>query len=122
MSKNILITGATSGFGEATALLFAKNGYNTILLARRKDRLDSLKEKIVKFGVQAHTICADVRDKKAIFESIESLPKEFKNIENLYENIENVTAKKLKEKLIEGKMSAFMSKKLGTIVKDVPIE
>ncbi|MDU1582810.1 MAG: 5'-3' exonuclease H3TH domain-containing protein, partial [Peptoniphilus harei] len=50
------------------------------------------------------------------------LIKEYKNIENLYDNIENVTAKKLKEKLIDGKMSAFMSKKLGTIVKDVPIE
>lgn len=86
MSKNILITGTTSGFGEATALLFAKNGYNTILLARRKERLDSLKDSIAKFGVKAHTICADVRDKKAIFESIESLPKEFKNIEILVNN------------------------------------
>ncbi|MDY3902711.1 DNA polymerase I [Peptoniphilus sp.] len=50
------------------------------------------------------------------------LIREFHNIENLYDNIDNITAKKLKEKLIEGKMSAFMSKKLGTIIKDVPIE
>ncbi|WP_071126567.1 DNA polymerase I [Peptoniphilus lacydonensis] len=48
--------------------------------------------------------------------------KEFKNIENLYDNIEDISGKKLKEKLIDGKMSAFMSKKLGTIVRDVPID
>lgn len=47
---------------------------------------------------------------------------EFHTIENLYDNIDDVSGKKLKEKLLDGKMSAFMSKKLGTIVKDVPLE
>lgn len=50
------------------------------------------------------------------------LIREFNTLENLYENIDEVSGKKLKEKLVDGKMAAFMSKKLGTIVKDVPIE
>ena len=50
------------------------------------------------------------------------LIREFNTLENLYENIDEVSGKKLKEKLADGKMAAFMSKKLGTIVRDVPIE
>ena len=50
------------------------------------------------------------------------LVRQFHTLENLYDNIEDVSGKKLKEKLVDGKMSAFMSKKLGTIVRDVPIE
>ena len=50
------------------------------------------------------------------------LIREFHTLENLYDNIEDVSGKKLKEKLVDGKTAAFMSKKLGTIVRDVPIE
>lgn len=50
------------------------------------------------------------------------LVRQFHTLENLYDNIDEVSGKKLKEKLVDGKMSAFMSKKLGTIVKNVPIE
>ncbi|MBL7575709.1 DNA polymerase I [Peptoniphilus asaccharolyticus DSM 20463] len=47
---------------------------------------------------------------------------EFGTIENLYDNIDKITAKKQKEKLEDNKAQAFMSKKLGTIVRNVPIE
>ena len=40
--KTILITGATAGFGEASARLFAKNGWNLIITGRRKERLEKL--------------------------------------------------------------------------------
>lgn len=50
------------------------------------------------------------------------LIRQFHTLENLYDNIEDVSGKKLKEKLVDGKTAAFMSKKLGTIVRDVPIE
>ena len=42
MAKNIFITGATSGFGRAIAYKFAQNGYNIVLLGRRKERLDEI--------------------------------------------------------------------------------
>ena len=44
MPKNVLITGATSGIGEATARAFAKEGENLILTGRRVERLQALKE------------------------------------------------------------------------------
>ena len=50
------------------------------------------------------------------------LVRQFHTLENLYDNIDDVSGKKLKEKLVDGKIAAFMSKKLGTIVRDVPIE
>ena len=50
------------------------------------------------------------------------LVRQFHTLENLYDNIDDVSGKKLKEKLADGKTAAFMSKKLGTIVRDVPIE
>jgi len=50
------------------------------------------------------------------------LIKEYGNIENLYDNLDKVSGKKLQEKLENDKMSAFMSKKLGTIVRNVPID
>ena len=47
MPKNVLITGATSGIGEATARAFAKEGENLILTGRRVERLEALKEEAV---------------------------------------------------------------------------
>ena len=46
MPKNVLITGATSGIGEATARAFAKEGENLILTGRRVERLQALKEEL----------------------------------------------------------------------------
>lgn len=50
------------------------------------------------------------------------LLKEYHSLENIYENIDNISGKKLKENLIENKSLAFLSKRLGTIVKNVPLE
>ena len=50
------------------------------------------------------------------------LLKEYGTIENIYENIENISGKKLKENLIENKHLAFLSKKLGEIMTAVPMD
>ena len=50
------------------------------------------------------------------------LIKEYQNIENLYQNLDKVSGKKLNENLTNNKAQAFMSKKLGTIVTTVPLE
>ncbi len=84
MSKTILVTGATSGFGEATAEKFAKVGYRVIITGRRKDRLEALKNRLKECDILS--LCFDVTDKKAVFDAIASLPDEYKNIDILVNN------------------------------------
>jgi len=87
MSKIIFITGATSGFGKATAEKFAANGYDLILNGRREDRLEELCGTLEKrFNIASITLPFDVRDEKAVLDSINSLPAEWKNIDILFNN------------------------------------
>jgi NADP-dependent 3-hydroxy acid dehydrogenase YdfG len=72
------ITGATSGIGLATAKLFAENGINLILCGRRENLLQSIKEELQKL-VEVHTLCFDVRDRKAVSDAINSLPENLKS-------------------------------------------
>lgn len=88
MSKTALITGATSGIGRATAELFAKQGFRLILCGRRQERLDELKGQLGKH-TQVLTLKFDVRDREAVFSAIESLPKEFSQIDILINNAGN---------------------------------
>jgi 3-hydroxy acid dehydrogenase/malonic semialdehyde reductase len=61
--KWILITGATSGIGKATAEIFAKNGANLIITGRRNDRLEEIKVLFEReYKVQVITFCFDVRE------------------------------------------------------------
>ncbi|MBU1564748.1 MAG: SDR family oxidoreductase [Proteobacteria bacterium] len=84
MAKTILITGATSGFGRASAELFSHNGWKLILTGRRSDRLLELQEKLGPAAV--HTAVFDVRDKKQVQEMVERLPEEFRNVDILLNN------------------------------------
>jgi len=79
MASFVFITGATSGFGEATARIFAKNGYSLVLLARRKDRLEKLKNELSSSEIQVEILCADVRNEEEVNSSIASLPDSIKN-------------------------------------------
>ena len=85
-NKIILITGATSGIGRATAIRFANGGARLILCGRRKEKLDVL---VKDLGENHQSLIFDVRDKKAVFKAIESLPKEFKKIDVLINNAGN---------------------------------
>jgi len=67
MNKLALITGATAGFGEATALKLAANSYDLIVTGRRKERLEKLKSKLENdFGVEVQTLCFDIRVKAEV--------------------------------------------------------
>ena len=85
-NKIILITGATSGIGRATAIRFANEGARLILCGRRKEKLDVL---VRELGENHMSIIFDVRDKKAVFKAIESLPKVYKKIDVLINNAGN---------------------------------
>ncbi len=86
MLKLALITGATSGIGEATAFKLAKNGVNLIITGRRNDRLLELKKKLEELQISVHSLCFDVRSNQEVTESLENLPEEFKNIDLLVNN------------------------------------
>ncbi len=88
MNKTALITGATSGIGKATAILLAKNGYKIIICGRREERLLQLKKELSEC-TEVHTLVFDVRDKKAVFEAINSLPEAFSKIDILINNAGN---------------------------------
>ncbi|MEN7548900.1 SDR family NAD(P)-dependent oxidoreductase [Rapidithrix thailandica] len=88
MNKLALITGATSGIGKATARLFAKNNINLILCGRRKERLEALQSELGN-KVAIHTLCFDIRDRKATSEAIENLPENVRAIDILVNNAGN---------------------------------
>jgi 3-hydroxy acid dehydrogenase/malonic semialdehyde reductase len=83
--KTILITGATSGFGEAIARLFAQNGWKLILTGRRQQRLECLQNELGG-PEKVHTCCFDITDRHAVQQSIEALPTEFSSIDVLINN------------------------------------
>lgn len=87
MSKTILITGATSGFGKAIATLFASHGYNLIVCGRRQERLEALKNELVeKYKVNVITSCFDIRNKEAVDAAVADIAKEVTAIDILVNN------------------------------------
>jgi len=62
----IVITGGTAGVGKATALHFAKAGYDVGIIARDADSLHSTQEELRRFGVNAYAVHADVADSQAV--------------------------------------------------------
>ena len=85
--KTALITGTTSGIGEATAHTLAEQGYRIILNGRRTDRLEEqAKELKEKYNCTTHLMPVDVRDHDAVAEYIDSLPSDWQNIDGLVNN------------------------------------
>ena len=75
MKKIICITGASSGFGEASALKFAANGFDLSITGRRKEKLESLKKRIEQNqDCKVLVLAIDARDKSAVFRTVGTLP------------------------------------------------
>jgi 3-hydroxy acid dehydrogenase / malonic semialdehyde reductase len=79
----ILITGASSGFGRATAERLAKKGHSLILAARRIDRLQEIAKKL---PGKHHIAMLDVTDDKSVRKMFDSLPADFQDIDVLINN------------------------------------
>ena len=92
MPKTILITGATSGFGEATARRFAAEGHRVIITGRRKERLDALQRELeglygsMDTHDRVHCLHFDVRDQVDVEKAIAALPPEWATIDVLVNN------------------------------------
>ncbi len=85
MEKIVLITGATSGIGKATATLLADEGYHIIITGRRTHLLSEL-EKTLRTKTKVLPLSLDVTDNKQMEHVIHSLPKEWSNIDVLINN------------------------------------
>ena len=87
MSKIILVTGASSGFGKAIATKFAAGGWNVIITGRRKEKLDELTKALeANYGIKTLSLVFDVQDKKAVFDNLQNLPTEWQAINILVNN------------------------------------
>ncbi|WP_334106087.1 SDR family NAD(P)-dependent oxidoreductase [Leyella stercorea] len=86
MKKIALITGATSGIGEACARKFAEGGYNLILTARRAEKLAEIKTQLEAKGTKVRTLVFDVRDAETAKQAIDSLEAEWQTIDVLINN------------------------------------
>jgi NADP-dependent 3-hydroxy acid dehydrogenase YdfG/TPR repeat protein len=83
----VLITGATSGIGRATAERFAAAGYRLVLTGRRAQRLAEVKEELeAEHNASVHTLCFDVRDHAAAEAAIASLPEAWATVDILINN------------------------------------
>ncbi len=85
-NKIALITGATSGIGWATAERLAEAGVQLILCGRRTEKLEALAKAVVG---NPQLLTFDVRDKEAVFQAVDSLPKAWKSIDLLVNNAGN---------------------------------
>jgi serine 3-dehydrogenase len=94
MTRTALITGATSGIGQAAARRFARGGWNVIGLGRRADRLSELCGEL-----QGHLVAlaADVRDLASVEEGLAALPDSFRDIDLLVNNAGTTTKKLIQE-------------------------
>ncbi|MBN8684547.1 MAG: SDR family NAD(P)-dependent oxidoreductase [Chitinophagales bacterium] len=83
----ILITGASSGIGRASAELFARNGHRVILAGRRVEKLSGLKTQLEdRFRAEALVLPLDVRDQQGVAHVLDHLPENWKNIDILLNN------------------------------------
>ena len=87
MSKIALITGATAGFGEATARRLAAEGFNLIITGRREERLEELKKSLIaEYKIEILPLCFDVREIQQVEKHLGNLPENWQNIDVLVNN------------------------------------
>jgi len=83
--KTVMITGASSGFGEACARLFSAEGWKVIITGRRQKRLDSLQNELGGSD-NVHSCCFDITDRNAVESAFNTLPESFTEIDVLVNN------------------------------------
>lgn len=83
-NSTVLVTGATSGIGKATAVACHKEGARIVAVARRKERLDALAKELGEKRV--HAVACDIADAQAYGAALKSLPADFAAVDVLVNN------------------------------------
>ena len=84
--KIVMVTGATSGIGEACARKFARGGYNVIIPGRRKEKLDTLRRELENMGAEVLAMEFDVRERASARKAVDFLKGKWANINVLINN------------------------------------
>jgi hypothetical protein len=114
-NKVVVITGASSGIGEAAAEKFAKKGANIVLVARRKDKLEQVKKKLSKYPIEILVQVCDVSDKQQVKQMSETVIDTFSQIDVLVNNAGFVIYGKVEELSIEDIESQMQTNYFGMI-------
>jgi len=114
-NKVVVITGASSGIGEASAEQFAKKGANLVLVARRKEKLEQVEKKLAKYSIKTLIQVCDVSDKEQVKQMSEKVIETFSKIDILVNNAGFVIYGKIKELSIEDIESQMKTNYFGTI-------
>jgi len=114
-NKVVVITGASSGIGEATAEQFAEKGANIVLVARRKDRLEEVEKKLAKYSIKTLLQVCDVSDKEQVKQMSETVIATFSQIDVLVNNAGFVIYGKVEELSIEDIESQMQTNYFGMI-------
>ena len=86
MAPTVLITGASQGIGKATALLFAKNGYDLVLASRRVEPLTAAAQEVQALGQKVLAVPCDVKDPQQIANLVNKTLAEYGSIDVLVNN------------------------------------
>lgn len=84
--KIVMVTGATSGIGEACARKFARGRYNVIITGRRKEKLDTLRRELENMGAEVLAMEFDVRERASARKAVDFLKGKWANINVLINN------------------------------------
>ena len=114
-NKVVVITGASSGIGEAAAKQFAKKGANIVLVARRKDKLEEVEKKLSKYSIKILVQVCDVSDKEQVKQMSEKVIDIFSKIDILVNNAGFVIYGKVEELSIEDIESQMQTNYFGMI-------
>ena len=84
--KIVMVTGATSGIGEACARKFASGGYNVIITGRRGEKLDALRRELESMGAEVLAMQFDVRERESARKAVDFLKGKWAKIDVLINN------------------------------------
>ena len=84
--KIVMVTGATSGIGEACARKFASGGYNVIITGRRGEKLDALRQELESMGAEVLAMQFDVRERESARKAVDFLKDKWAKIDVLINN------------------------------------